>query len=316
MLFRETARIALRKDLPMAYSNEAPACPLPEEPLADALPIDVTRSYTDEEVGLSDDIEVLSHMVASVVPGDVCMCPSGIDLAAASDEFLRYTGTFDVTNQHIRRKVGHSVRVALLAVRLAEEAGVSGDGYGTYINPSVAFLAGLLHDVGRFPQFAMHRSYDDSSTGCDHGDLGAALLADYGLLERFLPIGANGTDLGKPRRIVIEATRWHNKKGLPDGMSPDELGYTTLVRDADIIDIMRLWVTGRMAGTPFASVRDVTWDDISDEVRKAVAERRTADRSRMRTDGDKAVGKALLPWELSQVARRLPDVRRWIGFQS
>jgi hypothetical protein len=95
----------------------------------------------------------------------------------------------------------------------------------------VAEAAGLLHDVGRFPQYAKYKTFRDAIS-VNHGALGADTLREQGVLDR-LP--------GNEREAVLKAVRFHNAFAVPD--SEDELPrlFIRLVRDADKLDIWRIF---------------------------------------------------------------------------
>ena len=101
----------------------------------------------------------------------------------------------------------------------------------------IAETAALLHDVGRFPQFARFRTFRDDMSG-NHARLGVEVLARNPLL-RELP--------GRGRKLVLGSVFLHNKAKTPDGLPRDLEMVTRLVRDADKIDIMRV-VAGEVTG--------------------------------------------------------------------
>ena len=289
-----------------APSGKAPTTSVTSE-IMEALPIDLGRRYTEGDVRLNLDLPSLAGEVSSLrMGGDNRL---GVMPSRAVSEFLRYGNMFDVGNPHIERKVLHSMRVAALSVAIAGE----GEYREADIDLGIMFLAGLLHDCARLPQFAMFRSYDDHATSCDHGDLGADLLGTYGFLARFME-GALASDGDRPdgggkdpirgkfefaSMAIVESVRWHNKKDLPEGLDPSVIPYARLLRDADIIDIMRLWLTGHMSDAP----RPVMRDEVSQEVAESVRRRQTVDRRSIRTAGDRIVSKGALPWALSATAR-------------
>lgn len=123
-------------------------------------------------------------------------------------------------------KYRHSLRVAADARAVAEAAG--------WPPPRIrlAEACGLVHDVGRFAQYADHGSFNDADT-LDHGAAGRKLLESEGLPDHFGPVLW-------PR--VACAVAYHNRgtADIPvgiDGPAADLLG---LIRDADKLDIMDL----------------------------------------------------------------------------
>lgn len=279
-------------------ASETPAMP----DIMGILPVDLGRDYSEADVGLDLDLGSVTDEASSVSLG--ARNALGVVPSLAVSEFLRYAGMHDVSNPHMGRKVLHSMRVATLSVALAGE----GEYRGAGMDLGVMFLAGLFHDCARFPQFAMFRSYDDHATGCDHGDLGADLLGRYGLLARVMGrCREHDGDGPHPSRdvpglatgAIVESVRWHNKKDLPEGLDPSVVPYARALRDADVIDIMRLWLAGHMSDAP----RPVSRAEASDAVVRAILRHQTVDRRDIRTDGDRVLSKAALPWALSDTAR-------------
>lgn len=94
----------------------------------------------------------------------------------------------------------------------------------------IAETIGLLHDLGRFRQFAQYRTYRDASS-CNHSALGAKVICEEKLLD--------GID-EKERSYIETAVRLHGEKELPEGLDDETLLYCRLIRDADKIDIYRV----------------------------------------------------------------------------
>jgi len=113
------------------------------------------------------------------------------------------------------------------------------------------FLAGqcgLLHDVGRFPQYARFGSFHDVDT-IDHGRLGLATLEEEGF----------GKALSSEDRTAIAcAVEFHNKKtaDLPKDLPEASLFHLLVVRDADKIDILEL-VLASVARDGFRDLPDM-----------------------------------------------------------
>ncbi len=118
-------------------------------------------------------------------------------------------------------KRAHTLRVLENAERIVEGLGWSGaladDG----------LTASLLHDTGRFPQYATYGSYYDGTT-VDHGALGAQVVAESFPWE--------GSDEG--RRDILGAIGLHNRRELPEGLPGRTSLVVQLVRDSDKLDVL------------------------------------------------------------------------------
>ncbi|GFO70799.1 HD family phosphohydrolase [Geomonas limicola] len=96
----------------------------------------------------------------------------------------------------------------------------------------LAQVAGLCHDLGRFPQYREYRTFLDSQS-VNHAHLSAQILKQSSLLD-FLP--------KEERDSVYFAVRLHNVFQLPAGLPPATEDLLRLVRDADKLDIWRVFI--------------------------------------------------------------------------
>lgn len=126
---------------------------------------------------------------------------------------------------NILLKEKHSLFVAQNALAIAK-----GEALGSN-ETMIAEIAGLFHDVGRFPQYAKYKTFLDK-VSVNHGQLGAETLLSEGILSR----------LSRRERDIIEnAVRFHNAFAVPDDFDADMALFTRIVRDSDKIDIWRVF---------------------------------------------------------------------------
>ena len=106
----------------------------------------------------------------------------------------------------------------------------------------------ILHDIGRFPQFAEFGTFRDSES-VDHAQRGIAVIEDLNILEKATPATA---------RRIIDAIRWHNKKSVPEGKERETTLLAHLIRDADKLDIFRVMETAVKDGS-IENNPEITW---------------------------------------------------------
>ncbi|MBF0557794.1 MAG: HD domain-containing protein [Nitrospirae bacterium] len=128
-------------------------------------------------------------------------------------------------NRNLILKEKHTEKVCanILSIAQAESLGRN----DTVIAEAVA----LFHDVGRFPQYAKYKTFRDS-VSINHGELGATVLNDRGILKR-LPV--------REQEIITTAVKFHNAFRIPDLDDPESIVFLKLVRDADKLDIWRIF---------------------------------------------------------------------------
>lgn len=94
----------------------------------------------------------------------------------------------------------------------------------------LARVIGLLHDIGRFRQYVVYRTFSDRHSE-DHAVLGARIITREDLLASFAPC---------LQRIVTDAVSWHNRRILPAGQDGEVVRFARILRDADKIDILKV----------------------------------------------------------------------------
>ena len=134
-------------------------------------------------------------------------------LAAAIEARDRYT-------------LGHSTRVAELAVALAREAGLKKE------DIDLIEIACLFHDVGkiRIPDSILHKrgrlEADEIKEMQKHPEYGAEILSKAPCLYKYIP-------------AVRHHHEWYNGNGYPDGLSRDDIPLAAaIISLADAFDAM------------------------------------------------------------------------------
>ena len=145
-------------------------------------------------------------------------------------EFIRYTDPYRVYGDKAVMKIDHTLRVRKLSEDIAESLFLPAE------DIRLAAVCGLLHDIGRFEQWRQYGTYNDSKS-VDHGDLGAAVLCENNLIAGFAE-----TD----HEVILNAVIYHNKYALPETLNERERLFVNIVRDADKIDILRMYADGTL----------------------------------------------------------------------
>lgn len=221
--------------------------------------------------------------------------------------FNRYVSAYNAADPKIRLKINHTCRVAALCERIASSVGLE--------DTSLAWLCGMLHDIGRFEQVRRYGTFVDA-VSVDHAALGADLLFREGLLERFC------SGLSDAERHILETTiRNHSAYRIAEGLSKTETIYCHILRDADKLDIFRV-----NCDTPLEDIYNVTTEAlrisaVSDAVRDCFRNRTTVLRSLKQTPTDYIVAHLCLVFELVYpvsltIVREQGYVDRMLAFET
>jgi len=150
-----------------------------------------------------------------------------MDLERAKQEFQKYVETFDTEDKFIQLKQKHSYRVMEISKQIATNKKLSSE------EIELATLIGLLHDIGRFYQIETTQSFNDRKF--DHSNYGVMYLFDQGHIRDFIQDT-------KYDEVIKKAVLYHNDLFLPKNLTEQETLFCKLIRDADKIDIYRVYV--------------------------------------------------------------------------
>ncbi len=193
--------------------------------------------------------------------------------------FDAYTSRFfnedEYVNAHLRIKREHTRRTCEEILMLADRLAL--DDHQKWIAETIA----LFHDVGRFPQFAEYRTYNDMRS-VDHSRLSVDVLRREGVLAALRR---------EERQWVETAIGHHGRKALPADLRGQPLLFAKLIRDADKLDIFRVVVQiyerhrNNPGGMSFESeLPDEPW--VSPEVLEAVMNEQLVEYTKLRTLND------------------------------
>lgn len=152
-----------------------------------------------------------------------------MDKQAVSAAFDRYVSLFDPDTPGILSKQRHFRIVCGLCGTLARALGWSRE------DQDLAWVLGLLHDIGRFEQARRFHTFIDYKS-MDHARYGVWYLFEQGHIRDFLPEPEPERD-----KILELAILWHNAYAVPGGVTGRARDFSLLIRDADKIDLFRVY---------------------------------------------------------------------------
>ena len=160
-----------------------------------------------------------------------------IDRERAAAAFRAYVAAYDPDDPKIALKVDHTWRVAELCERIARSACEDGASPIAPEDVDLAWLLGLLHDVGRFEQVRQYGTFDDAAS-VGHAALGAQVLFDgyAGAPPTIRDYLADGSE----DPLVRTAVALHSSWRLPDHLDARTRSLCEVLRDADKVDILKV----------------------------------------------------------------------------
>ena len=138
--------------------------------------------HIPDTIAIDDDIRKLTYMVCDDLNGLIDVVESinkpVINRKNVINAFAEYVRNYDPSDEKIKLKIDHTYRVAGLCQRIAESLGLSEP------DVDIAWLLGMLHDIGRFEQIRRFGTFNDAQS-VDHAEFGADLLFKEGLIRKF-----------------------------------------------------------------------------------------------------------------------------------
>lgn len=274
---------------------------------------DMRVVHIPDTIAIDDDIRKLTYMVCVDLNGLIDVVESinkpVINRKNVINAFAEYVRNYDPSDEKIKLKIDHTYRVAGLCQRIAESLGLSEP------DVDIAWLLGMLHDIGRFEQIRRFGTFNDVQS-VDHAEFGADLLFKEGLIRKFAEgyyeecelarsgneeaeqIIKNNEHYNKDTGLLEMAIRQHNKYRVKEDLTERQRMFCDILRDADKVDIFKV-----NADIPMEIIYDVTTEElkngiITKEVLESFYKKETVLKSVRRSAVDHIVGHISLLFEL------------------
>ena len=296
---------------------------------------DMRVVHIPDTIAIDDDIRKLTYMVCADLNGLIDVVESinkpVINRKNVINAFAEYVRNYDPSDEKIKLKIDHTYRVAGLCQSIAKSLNLS------EADADIAWLLGMLHDIGRFEQIRRFGTFSDADS-VDHAEFGADLLFKEGLIRKFAEgyyekcelVGAGNEETGqaysrqkdcqkdykedcdegklnseqvkcnegKLAGLLELAIRQHNKYRVKKGLTDKELMFCNILRDADKVDIFKV-----NADIPMEIIYDVTTEElkngiITKEVLESFYRKETVLKSLRKSAVDHIVGHISLLFEL------------------
>lgn len=269
--------------------------------------------HIPDTIAIDDDIRKLTYMVCDDLNGLIDVVESinkpVINRKNVINAFAEYVRNYDPSDEKIKLKIDHTYRVAGLCQRIAESLGLSEP------DVDIAWLLGMLHDIGRFEQIRRFGTFNDAQS-VDHAEFGADLLFKEGLIRKFAEGYYEECELAEPENqedeqiiknnehhnkdtgLLEMAIRQHNKYRVKEDLTERQRMFCDILRDADKVDIFKV-----NADIPMEIIYDVTTEElkngvITKEVLESFYKKETVLKSVRRSAVDHIVGHISLLFEL------------------
>ncbi len=231
--------------------------------------------------------------------------------------FYDYVGSFEESDpQHqanITLKIEHSLRVCEEIRYISTQIGLGGG------ELRLAEAIALLHDIGRFDQYARYKTFADGKS-TNHAELGVQVILENGILSGW------EKDL---KGLVIRSIRYHNRATVPKDETKTCRLFSKLVRDADKLDIWNVVTRYYLRSEDKRSVAIELGlpdrPDISPDIYQALIQGEIADTNHLRTLNDikllqvgwaydlnfePTIVRAIERGYLDKIRKVLPDTRK------
>jgi len=211
------------------------------------------------------------------------------DRNIAKNAFHEYVKVYDPSDEKIKLKMIHTMMVAGICEDIAKSLAMDEH------DSMIAYLSGVLHDVGRFEQVRQYGTFDDS-VSVNHAKLSADILFLDGKIYDFVPEWSEWS--GEDKRLLEQSIRLHNEYRLPETIDERLAVFANLLRDADKVDIMRVHVQSPLEEIYSVSREEFLSSGVSEKVLEAFNEKHCVLKSLKKTAMDILVGHASLCFEL------------------
>lgn len=152
-----------------------------------------------------------------------------INREVVKHKFVEYVNQYDSSDEKIRLKIDHTYRVAALCQRIAQSLHLSSG------DVDLAWLLGMLHDIGRFEQLKNYGTFSDENS-IDHAHYGVTILFEQGHLREYIDIDPKDMEYALIRTAIDN----HSAYRIESGMDERTEMFCHILRDSDKIDILKV----------------------------------------------------------------------------
>lgn len=222
-----------------------------------------------------------------------------IDRARAQSAFADYAAHYNTADPKVKLKIDHTYRVAALCDCIAKSLALPPE------DADLAWLSGMLHDVGRFEQLRRYNTFIDAQS-ISHAALSASVLFDEGHIRDYIDDAAEDA-------LLRTAVAWHSAFRLPEELDDRTRMFCQILRDADKIDILRVNVETPMEEIYNVSTEALRQSPVTPAVLDAFYEHHCILHSLKKWPADNAVSHASLVFELCYPeSLRIVDEQGWL----
>ena len=167
----------------------------------------------------------------------------------------------------------------------------------------LAEIIGLFHDVGRFRQYSLYKTFNDADSE-DHADLGIKVIDELNFFK----------ELSAPDyQLVKFAIQNHNKKTVAQTDDDRKNFFAKIIRDADKLDIYRVlepFLAQENADKMPKFIKGKARPDISPDFVENFVTGEQADYRKIRTNGDRKIVRLMwlydinFSWTMQKIVER------------
>lgn len=223
---------------------------------------------------------------------------TAIDRTRAAGAFKTYTDAYDATNPRIALKIEHTYHVAEACDAVAREQGWSPR------DIDLAWLCGLLHDMGRFEQLRRWDTFKDAES-MSHAALGVEVL--FGESPADAPATTSireYIEADEYDELIRASIAYHSDFRLPEELDERTRRFCDIVRDGDKVDIMRTIADSTVDTVLKVDEETFLASHFSSPTLAAFDERRCVSRDERNEPADFLVGLICFMFELVYPASR------------
>ena len=156
----------------------------------------------------------------------------------------------------------------------------------------IAEIIGLFHDVGRFRQYSIYKTFNDADSE-DHADLGIKVIDELDFFKEISDVD---------NELIHFAIKNHNKKLIEPTDDERKILFAKIIRDADKLDIYRVlepFLAQENADKMPKFIKGKERAEISPDFVQNFIEGNQADYRQIRTNGDRKIVRLMWIYDIN-----------------